>query len=55
MVSYQEVRPLVYKDHLISEDYVISEKVLGQGINGCVVQVHDKKTLEVFALKVSLQ
>lgn len=54
MVSYQQDRPLMYKTHPISEDYSISEKVLGQGISGSVVQVHDMKTLTVYALKVSL-
>lgn len=45
-------RTLTFKTHPISEDYVISEKILGQGINGSVVQVHDKKTVTVYALKV---
>lgn len=49
---YQQMRTLIYKTTPIAEDYIISEKVLGQGINGSVVQVQDKKTCMVFALKV---
>lgn len=49
---YQQMRTLTYKTTPIAEDYTISEKVLGQGINGSVVQVQDKKTGMVFALKV---
>lgn len=49
---YQQMRTLIYKTTPIADDYIISEKVLGQGINGSVVQVQDKKTCTVFALKV---
>lgn len=49
---YQQMRTLIYKTTPIADDYIISEKVLGQGINGSVVQVQDKKTCMVFALKV---
>ncbi|XP_054280460.1 MAP kinase-activated protein kinase 2 [Macrosteles quadrilineatus] len=50
--SFQQARTLVYKTHPISEDYIISAKVLGQGINGSVVQVNLKKTGAVYALKI---
>lgn len=40
------------KDTPITDDYEISNHVLGLGINGKVVQCYDRKTREKFALKV---
>lgn len=37
----------------ITNDYEISNHVLGLGINGKVVQCYDRKTREKYALKVS--
>uniref|UniRef100_A0A1B6LTZ2 non-specific serine/threonine protein kinase n=1 Tax=Graphocephala atropunctata TaxID=36148 RepID=A0A1B6LTZ2_9HEMI len=51
-VVYSHNTTLVFKTNPITEDYIISEKVLGQGINGSVVQVSDKKLGKVYALKV---
>lgn len=45
-------RPLVLKITPISDDYEISNTVLGLGINGKVVQCYNKATKEKFALKV---
>lgn len=39
----------------ITDDYEISNTVLGLGINGKVVQCYDKITREKYALKVSLK
>lgn len=36
----------------ITDDYEISNHVLGLGINGKVVECYDRKTREKFALKV---
>lgn len=38
----------------ITDDYEISTTVLGQGINGKVVECIDRRTGTVFALKVKL-
>lgn len=38
----------------ITDDYTISNTVLGLGINGKVVQCHSKTTGEKFALKVTV-
>lgn len=43
----------VAKTNAITEDYNISNTVLGLGINGKVVQCYSKKTGEMYALKVS--
>ncbi|KAF6216516.1 hypothetical protein GE061_000859 [Apolygus lucorum] len=40
------------KTNPITDDYVISKTVLGLGINGKVVQCNNKKTGQLFALKV---
>lgn len=45
-------RPLILKTSPITDDYEISNKVLGLGINGKVVQCFNKATQEKFALKV---
>ena len=37
----------------ITDDYEISNHVLGLGINGKVVECYDRKTREKFALKVN--
>ncbi|XP_073999301.1 MAP kinase-activated protein kinase 2 [Rhodnius prolixus] len=42
----------VAKTNAITEDYNISNTVLGLGINGKVVQCYSKKTGEMYALKV---
>lgn len=46
---------LVPKSTPITIDYMISDKVLGLGINGKVVECFDKKTGNKYALKVSIQ
>lgn len=38
----------------ITDDYEISNHVLGLGINGKVVQCYDRNTRQKYALKVSL-
>ncbi|KAI4502570.1 hypothetical protein M0802_002482 [Mischocyttarus mexicanus] len=40
------------KMSLITDDYEISNHVLGLGINGKVVQCYDRKTREKYALKL---
>lgn len=40
------------KSNLITDDYEISNTVLGLGINGKVVQCYDKRTKQLYALKV---
>uniref|UniRef100_A0A161M3I3 non-specific serine/threonine protein kinase n=1 Tax=Triatoma infestans TaxID=30076 RepID=A0A161M3I3_TRIIF len=42
----------IAKTTAITEDYNISNTVLGLGINGKVVQCYSKKTGEMYALKV---
>lgn len=46
--------PLIPKSSPIIADYTISDKVLGLGINGKVVECFDKKTGLKYALKVIL-
>lgn len=45
--------PLRTKTSLITNDYNLSQKVLGVGINGKVLECFEKKTGKQFALKVS--
>lgn len=45
--------PLKTKVSLITNDYDLSQKVLGVGINGKVLECFEKKTRHRFALKVS--
>ena len=45
--------PLRPKTSLITNDYDLSQKVLGVGINGKVLECFEKKTGRKFALKVS--
>lgn len=45
--------PLRPKTSLITNDYDLSQKVLGVGINGKVLECFEKKTGGRFALKVS--
>lgn len=40
------------KETLITDDYEISNHVLGLGINGKVVQCYDRETRDKYALKV---
>ena len=42
------------KTNNISDDYKISSKVLGHGINGKVVEIVSKADNKIYALKVSL-
>ncbi|XP_076358675.1 MAP kinase-activated protein kinase 2 [Tachypleus tridentatus] len=44
--------PLSLKTNRLVDDYIITEKVLGLGINGKVVECFSKKTKERYALKV---
>lgn len=44
--------PLRTKSSLITNDYDLSQKVLGVGINGKVLECFEKKTGKRFALKV---
>lgn len=44
--------PFQAKTSLITNDYTISQKVLGVGINGKVLECFEKKTNNRFALKV---
>lgn len=44
--------PLQPKTSLITDDYDLSQKVLGVGINGKVLECFEKKTGKRFALKV---
>lgn len=46
-------RPLVPKTHPIINDYTITDKVLGLGINGKVVECFSRAAGDKFALKVS--
>lgn len=49
------VKPtLQIKKNAITDDYKVTSSVLGQGINGRVIEVFQRKTGEKFALKVSL-
>jgi len=50
--NFPQSRTLIYKVHPISDDYLISGKVLGQGISGSVIQVNRKETGAVYALKI---
>ncbi|XP_067129131.1 MAP kinase-activated protein kinase 2 [Centruroides vittatus] len=43
---------LVPKSSPLAQEYIISEKVLGLGINGKVVECYSKKTRQKYALKV---
>ena len=45
--------PLKTKSSLISNDYDLSQKVLGVGINGKVLECFEKKTGKRYALKVN--
>jgi len=45
--------PLRPKTSLVTNDYDLSQKVLGVGINGKVLECFEKKTGGKFALKVS--
>lgn len=40
------------KRHAVTDDYKVSTRVLGLGINGKVLECFNKKTLEKCALKV---
>uniref|UniRef100_A0A0L8GF58 non-specific serine/threonine protein kinase n=1 Tax=Octopus bimaculoides TaxID=37653 RepID=A0A0L8GF58_OCTBM len=40
------------KETVISDDYKITDKVLGLGINGKVLECYHRKTWEKYALKV---
>lgn len=51
--SVSRVESRVPKLTPISDDYEISNHVLGLGINGKVVQCFDKKTRAKYALKVT--
>lgn len=54
MVAGQTLNRLP-KTTAITDDYEISTTVLGQGINGKVVQCTDRRTGSVYALKVGLK
>lgn len=43
---------LTPKSHNITDDYEISNTVLGLGINGKVVECTNKKNMQKYALKV---
>lgn len=43
---------LTPRSHNITDDYEISNTVLGLGINGKVVECTNKKSLQKYALKV---
>lgn len=45
--------PLKAKTTLITNDYDLSQRVLGVGINGKVVECFEKKSGKQYALKVS--
>lgn len=45
--------PLRAKTSLITNDYDVSQKVLGVGINGKVLECFERKSGKRFALKVS--
>ena len=45
--------PLRSKTSLITNDFDLSQRVLGVGINGKVLECFEKKTGKRFALKVS--
>lgn len=47
-------RPLDMKTHPILNDYDITDKTLGLGINGKVVECYNKKSNQKYALKVCL-
>lgn len=46
-------RPLMPKKHPITNDYTISSRSLGVGVNGKVLECVNKRTGEKRALKVS--
>ena len=46
-------RPLVLKTNHITDDYNVTDKSLGLGINGKVVECYSRSTGQKFALKVS--
>ena len=52
MLSNFPNRPLNMVTHPINDDYEITDKTLGLGINGKVVECYHKRTKEKFALKV---
>ena len=45
-------KPLTAKRHAITSDYDVSQKSLGVGINGKVLECYRKKDKGKFALKV---
>lgn len=47
-------RPLLTKKNAITQDYDVSQKSLGVGINGKVLECYRKKDKGKFALKVRL-
>ena len=46
-------KPLIIKRNLIHDDYVITQNVLGLGINGKVLECRSKTTDKKYAIKVS--
>ena len=52
-LSFKVPPPLRPKSSLITSDYDLSQKVLGVGINGKVLECTEKKTGLKYALKVS--
>jgi hypothetical protein len=48
-------RPLVLKTNPITDDYTITDKSLGLGINGKVVECFSRNNGQKFALKVSVR
>lgn len=47
-------KPLTSKRHAITQDYDVSQKSLGVGINGKVLECYRKRDKGKFALKVKL-
>lgn len=55
--TYRDMKDLdgqAPKTNLVTDDYDISNNVLGLGINGKVVQCRNKKSGITYALKVSI-
>lgn len=55
MGSGMNPKSLVLKTNPITEDYTVTDKSLGLGINGKVVECYSRTTGQKFALKVSNQ
>lgn len=53
MLGGQNSKPLMPKNVPIIDEYSITDKVLGLGINGKVVECYDRATGNKFALKVT--